>query len=154
MKCPDCNAWLQTWLDSRQAGLEQAPPEVQEHLRECRPCREQLGLAQLLVQGVKKLPVATPPAGLSRRIVDQALSDRADARRRLLRRFRFTMALAASILIMVVVGYVIVPKPHPDQGKGGPIAKEMPKVKEAPVVKVEDARGKVAALTEKVAGKT
>lgn len=175
MNCRDVAPWLQSWLDAPRAGAPLENREVQDHLAGCQSCREQFGAAQRLMEGLRRLPRPVPPAGLSERIVARSLADRAARRRMWQRRLRFTYALAASILVMVIAGYFWEPSP-PKNPAEGPITKieppqqELPKQdgpQEKPVpprVKApepppalakagEEAKDKVAALTGKLFGK-
>ena len=145
MKCHDCEAWIDCWLDAR-ASRPCEPAGLHDHLGECRACRERYQAAQRLLDGVKALPRVTPTPGLTERIVQAALADRVLRRRRLTWRLSFTAALAASIVIMLIGGYFWSPGPKKDD----PVAVKGPSDPPAPAApvlaeKVDEAKGKVAA---------
>jgi hypothetical protein len=174
MNCRDFSSWLDTWLDAHSpAGVESSKeleaPEPQAHIALCPMCREQYTAAQRLMEGLKLLPRVAAPEGFSERMVHRALVDREERRLSLQRRLRFTFALAASILIMVIAGYLWLPGPR--KGNDGPVVKQEPpkiepakddakpkdeKPETAPALaqRVDEATGRVAAFTGKLTDKT
>lgn len=126
MKCLEIKIWLQDWLDAQTPGPEgqrTIEPAAQAHLRQCKTCREQFAAAQRLLEGVKLFSRPMPARDVSRSIVAKALKDRVSRRLKFQRRLRLTIALAASILIMVIAGYIFEPKPA-RENENGPVAKQ------------------------------
>lgn len=161
MSCLEFLSWLQDWLDAPRLAPDEAgpvAPQAQEHLAHCQTCREQYAAARGLMQGVKGLPRVASPAEFTQRVVRRALADRAERRRFFVRRLKFTAVLAASILLMVIAGYIWVPGPRKDREPIALPSKSTEPVKTprdeptqaapAPLAKVVDeAKEKVAALT-------
>jgi len=174
MKCLDIKIWLQNWLDGQAPGADgqrTVEPAAQAHFRQCKACREQFAAAQRMVEGMKLFSRPTSPArDLSRSIVAKALQDRVERRLKFQRRLRLTVALAASILIMVIAGYIFEPGPKKDNGNGVVAKQEAPatdpRKQEAPPEKskedstpalakaLDEAKGTMAALTGKLTDQT
>lgn len=166
MRCLDVKNRLQEWLDER-APASALDPSAQAHLGQCNACREQFAAAQRLVEGVKLFPRPAASSVSSRSIVARVLQDRAHRQLRFQRRLKIIVALAASILIMVISGYILVPGPKKVREPGpfaAPIIPGRPTPKVDPDLKdetppafaktVDEAKGKVAALTEKWTDRT
>jgi hypothetical protein len=99
MNCPDCQDWLQEYLDGLAPGpKEDLPGACDEHLRACAECRELYGAARRLDDGLHLLPPPEPPAELADRVVAEALRERR-ARRALRRVVSGCLAVAASLLL-------------------------------------------------------
>lgn len=100
MISPECQQWLQERLDGQLAPNH---PSVVKHLVECPACREWHAAARLLEDGLRRLPVVSPPVGLVDHLMARVLSDR---RRRLVRRRLLAVtSLAAGVLLVVGMGY-------------------------------------------------
>src|SRR5437762_1999196 len=109
MNCHESQDWLQRRLD----GEALIPsPELKRHLAECRSCHALHASGRALLKGVKAMPAAMPPTDLARRLTALALEDRRVRRRRVRVRLLVTAALAASILIMALVGPFLPPLPR------------------------------------------
>ncbi|MFO0965261.1 MAG: hypothetical protein U0793_06705 [Gemmataceae bacterium] len=157
MKCHECEAWIERWLDATGAARPSEPADLPDHLAECRSCREQYAAAQRLIEGVKALPRVAAPRDFTERIVQRVLADRVERRRRLTWRLSFTAALAASIVLMLIGGYFFAPGPKaPDVAVVSPTPKPEPAPEAPPVLakRVDEAKEKVAALTGKLTEKT
>src|SRR5262245_5989505 len=115
MNCLECQELLQRRLDGEPL---QDRAELDRHLVACPECRERHAAAQVLADGLKLLPRAAPPEGLAQRLAARVLGDRAV---RLRRRVWGGVALAASLLLAAMAGYLwLVPGPP------GPIARIPP----------------------------
>ena len=151
MNCPELHNWLQQVMDGADLPV---PPDAAAHLAQCPACRELESAARLLKGGLQSMPPPQTSALLTQSIVAGILDDRRRRLRRVRRRMVLTFALAASILILMLVGWLnqgpqskkhqsVKNKPTPDEP-------EMPKL----VHRAEDARAAVASLTERVADQT
>ncbi len=106
MNCPECLDLLQGHWD----GTPLVPsPELADHLRRCVSCRAMQVGGQVLLDQLQNLPAPQPPLNFSRRLAEAVLADRQTRRQRARRRFRLTAALAASVLLMAVVGSLLLP---------------------------------------------
>jgi predicted anti-sigma-YlaC factor YlaD len=157
MNCNECQDWLQRRLDGEATP---AAPEWEDHLAHCLTCRGQHQGFQLLLDTVQELKRPTPSPGLAGRIVASVLKDRRARRVRLRVRLATTVALAASLLLAALAGYLWLPKSKtalPDivKKKLAPDPRLPVVVVEAPSLtrSVEEARAAVASLTEKIADK-
>lgn len=168
MNCREVATWLDALLDTQDGSTRDnrgvpAGPELHEHLAACQGCREQHAAAMQLIEGLRLLPRVAPPAGFAQRMVQRALEDRVERRLTLRRRLRYTMALAASILLMVILGFIWVPRnERPNDGQHvkhePPVVtpKEEDKPEAPPVLgkAVDEAKIKVASLTGRLTDKT
>jgi hypothetical protein len=101
MTCHDCQERLQCWLDGDDLG-DQA--DLEAHLRDCSTCRELHQAARQLRAAMRLITAPMPSTDLSRRITGQVL---ADSRRQARLRQRYVvLAMAASVLLTVVGGYI------------------------------------------------
>jgi hypothetical protein len=154
MNCHECQDWLQRRLD----GELHLPPDGEEHLARCPACRGEHHAAQLLLDALQEWQRPAPPAGLAKRIVSGALADRRVRRLRL----ATMVALAASLLLAALAGYLWLPKR--DAASRQDVAKK--EITPAPLPRdaaveipslarsVEEAGAAVAALTEKIADRS
>jgi hypothetical protein len=161
MNCLECQALLQQRLD----GLPTLrTPEFDQHLALCAACRELDAAARLLDHGVRTLPRPIPADTLTTRIVQAALADRDLRRRRVRLRLTMTAALAASLILLMVTGYLLPTKDRKTDNQDvvaqndkaddrQPAPEPAP---QAPVlaVRADEARQAVARLTERVADTT
>jgi hypothetical protein len=108
MTCLECLQLLQRALDREPP---ENPPAFAEHLARCSSCAGWHAAGQALARGLKDMPAPVLAPDFSQRMTRLVLQDRRVRRRRLQRRLRFTMVLAASILIMAVAGYFLMPIP-------------------------------------------
>jgi len=128
MNCLECRELLQRRLDG-----EPLPetPEVEQHMSQCAACREQHVGALRVAAVLRQLPRPVSPAGFTDRIVAAVLEDRRFRRQRMRRRVFVTMALAASVLLMLVAAYVWMPRDQSPQKQD--FVKDQPKKVDAPV---------------------
>jgi hypothetical protein len=127
-------------------------------LAACAECRAQHDAARRLLEGLGALPRPAAPENLGTRIVAGVLRD-LHGRQTLRRRFWIGMSLAASIVLMVLGGYLLF---GPGDDGPGPIAKKdedppKPAPKEKPPALGEslaEARQAVAGLTGRLADTT
>jgi predicted anti-sigma-YlaC factor YlaD len=151
MNCLEFNDRLQKMLDGASVPRDAV---TAAHLGQCPACRELDAAARLLTQGLQSLPRLQPSALLTQSIVSAVFDDRRQRVRRVRQRVALTFALAASIVILMIVGWL-------NQGPQ-PSAKKMaqlpppPQEPEAPklIQRADDARVAVTAWTERVAGQT
>src|SRR5437763_9348818 len=161
MNCLECQDILQRRLDGVPIASSAA---LDAHLAECPLCRQRHAAAARLLQALAAAPQPMPPSDLAGRIVAVVLRDRERRRLRLRRSLYVTMALAASILIMLVVSYFS--RPAVDNGKPqpGPIAAPKQDAVAPPVAQKKDigepgpqkkqAPATLAGVTERLADKT
>jgi hypothetical protein len=81
---------------------------------------------------LRQLPRPVSPAGFADRIVAAVLDDRRYRRQKMRRRVFVTMALAASVLLMLVAAYAWMPRDQSPQKQD--FVKDQPKNVDAPVV--------------------
>ncbi len=107
MNCLECQELLQARLD----GAVAAPsPELDAHLGECMKCRELHACSQLLLDGLKKQAAPKLSTDYTRRVTRTLLDDRARRRRKLRSQLFITAALAASVVVMLLLGYAMLPR--------------------------------------------
>src|SRR6266540_7133073 len=111
MNCLEYTDWLQRMLDGAAAPC---PPDTAVHLAQCPACRELEAAARLLTNGLKALARPQPSALLTQSVVAAVLDDRRQRVRRVRQRMALTFALAASIVILMVVGWLN-QGPRPDE---------------------------------------
>jgi len=163
MSCHDFQDWLQRRLDGEMLPL---PDGLEPHLAGCLSCRSQQHAAQLLLEGVQGLKQPSPPSGLTDAIVARVLADRRERSFRRRRRVAATVALAASLLLAALAGYLWLPQvktvarddvektpqaqfSKPQDESSSPGGTDVPSLAGS----VEEARSAVASLTEKLADK-
>jgi predicted anti-sigma-YlaC factor YlaD len=161
MNCHESLDWLQSRLDGE---MLPAPNGLEQHLSDCALCRPQHQAAQALLEGLHGLKRLAPPEKLSDLIVARVLADRQARRIRWRRRVTTTVALAASLLLAALAGYLWLPVSKNDGRDKLVDVKKAPERQEAPEIvatgapsltrSVEEARLAVAALTEKIADKS
>jgi hypothetical protein len=155
MNCLECRDWLQRRLDG-----EAGAPELEDHLAHCPSCRGQHQGAQLLLDALHESKRPLPSPGLTGRIVANVLADRQARRKRLRVRLATTVALAASVLLAALAGYLWLPKSNtepPEVVKKKLAPEEQPAaVVEAPSLtrSVEEAGAAVASFTERISDKS
>lgn len=94
MNCPDIVAWMLSRLDG---PLDKPTTEVERHLAGCQSCRELFVSAELLTEGLRRLPKPAPPDDLAERIVKQVT--RLQRRTRTARWALWSGSIAAGLLI-------------------------------------------------------
>jgi anti-sigma factor RsiW len=99
MNCSESHDLLQQRLDGEALADRAA---LERHLAQCPDCRTLHAAAGRLEEGLRHISPPVPPPGLGTAIVARALADRRARRRR---RVLGGMALAASLLLAVWVGY-------------------------------------------------
>ena len=113
MNCLECQELLQRRLDGERIASE----ALDRHLSECAACREQHGGAVRLLAGLKRVPKATLPTDFAQSMAAQVMRDRRHRREKMRRRVVLTMALAASVLLMLFAAYYWMPGPGHDEPK-------------------------------------
>jgi hypothetical protein len=158
MNCLECQELLQSRLDG---NLVPASSDFEQHLAGCQSCRQSHTAAVVLLDGLRRLPALEPPLDLSGRLVAAVLRDRQHRQQRTRARVRITFALAASILLMALAGYFLLPERRGDNfGPPGPeIARNVPfpEVEEPgqPLAKsVAEARDAVMSLKDRLTEET
>jgi predicted anti-sigma-YlaC factor YlaD len=154
MNCHECQDWLQRRLDGAAPARSSA---LEQHLAECHSCRTLHASGQALLEGLKAVRSPVPPVHLSERLARMVLQDREVRRRRVRLRLGVTAALAASILVMALVGQFLPPLRHSTGSGHQRIAKEnnevgfgTDKADAFPPLgqSIEDARQAVVSLSE------
>ncbi|MBI3411983.1 MAG: zf-HC2 domain-containing protein [Planctomycetes bacterium] len=156
MNCLEFQELLQRRLDG---VASPDPPELELHLSTCRPCQERHAAALRLLEGVKNLPRPRTPEHLGKRIVSMVLEDRRLRQRRWRVRVMVTSALAASLLVIALSGYYLLPERKTPGPKAAPeiARKDNTNDAEQPAEiakSMEDARNAVTALTGRLADET
>jgi hypothetical protein len=159
MNCPECQDRLQARLDG--AG---GPPsaDLDRHLAQCPECRARFAAAGRLLDGLRSRPRIQPPADFARRAVAGVLEDRARRRALARRRLFVTCTLAASIVVLLLIGYFrmpgdvphgVEPKQPVAENKKSPAPPPAPEPRESPepALRPEEVRVAVAGATEKLA---
>jgi hypothetical protein len=158
MNCPDCHEWLQRRLDGEMLEM----PGVEEHMAGCLSCRQQYQAVRFLFEGLQNLKRPVPPEDLTQRILTSVLADRRARRRRMRLRLTTTFALAASLLVAALAGYLWLPPTKGDPDKEvarntKPLEKNPPiaRAADAPSLtqSVEQAGSAVMSFTERLADK-
>ncbi len=102
MNCLESLDLLQRRLDGERAFADR--PALDAHLASCPECRARHATALRLEEGLRVLPRAVPPPDFARRIGKEVLRERAG--RQFRRRLVVGFALAASLLLAAVGGYL------------------------------------------------
>lgn len=154
MNCLEAQEQLQHRLDGDSAPDSAA---VERHLSECGPCRELFAAAALFLEGLKSLPRSPITAALTKRIVASVDADRRLRIRSFRVRVAITAALAASLLLTALAGFLWLPAAQ----KSGPAPnlarkddKQRPESPPAIAKSMDDARLAVKSLTERLADQT
>lgn len=152
MNCPECQDLLQRRLDGEAlANL----PDFERHLADCPACREQHQAALRLLDALRAVAKLALPDTLGPRIVFAVLRDRRTRQRR----WWTGLAVAASLLLMALAGYLWW-RPGDPQPKDDPIAKGKADAKALVQVEpslnqsLDEARRAVGALTNRLAETT
>jgi hypothetical protein len=142
-------------------GAESAPtPAIEHHWSECATCREQHAAMLRLLEGVRQLPVAALDPGFAHTMTQRVLRDRRQRQVKMRRRVLVTMALAASILFLLLVGYGMMPptpadNPPPLVQTGQPGNNPVPPPPaESKRPRKHEPRNAIASLSERWAGTT
>ncbi|MBI1830160.1 MAG: hypothetical protein HYR84_01770 [Planctomycetes bacterium] len=152
MKCLECRELLQRRLDGEAIPVQTLEP----HLSECSACREQHVAAQQMLDALQQQAPPTLPADFAHRMTAQVVEDRQERHDKLRRRVWLTLALAASVLIVMVLAYYWMPRsenqPTPpiitdNSKKGAPAPRRVDDPKDAP--KRAEAPSALAALTDR-----
>lgn len=168
MNCLECQDLLQRRLD----GTASPAGEVEHHLSQCPSCREQFAAAGLLLEALKTIPRPVLPPLFARAVAGAVLRDRVQRHRKMRRRLLLTAALAASVLLILLAGYLWLPGEPRGTDGGGPVADggskqhpvpprplptpPQPETKEPkrPATTPEEPRHALASLTERLADST
>jgi len=162
MNCLECQKLLQRRLDRESFVFSS---ELDEHLALCPACREYHAAVPGFLNGLQTLTLPLVPPGFSQRMTKLVVEDRLLRRRRTRLRLLMTGTLAASVTIMVLAGYWLIPHPgNPkSQSNNGMVIAPNDKSKKNPVEprqdapqltnSVIDARNAFATLSERWAAK-
>ncbi len=129
MNCLECQELLQQKLD----GAATAPSlEFDAHLGICMKCRELHAGAQLLLDGLRKQASPKLPVDFVKRTTAMVFGDRRERRQKVRSRLYITAALAASVIVMVLFAYAMLPRsPVPAPKNNDGLAKQ-------DAIKIED----------------
>jgi predicted anti-sigma-YlaC factor YlaD len=150
MNCLEYREWLQQELDG---AVAPAPAAAAEHLSACVECRALAAAARDFETGLAALPRPQPAPLLTASIVTAVLDDRRQRMRLARRRVVFTLGLAASILFLMLLGwlYRLPTSSKNDLAKNDRSSDPgLPQLE----LRADEARAAVTALTERVAGQT
>jgi hypothetical protein len=120
MNCLECQELLQERLDGQSVPDSQ---DLDAHLSHCANCRDQHAAALRLLEGLKEMPRPTPRPGFAQAIAATIINDRRQRRDKMRGRVLVTMALAASVLLMLFMAYYWIPRPNENTS----VAKDGPK---------------------------
>lgn len=109
MNCLECQDLLQRRLDGESIDT----PALERHLHDCSACREQHAGAIRLLEGLRELPRPSLPTGFAKALAGEVIRDRRRRRDHLRRRVYLTVALAASVMAILLVGYNWLPRTQP-----------------------------------------
>jgi hypothetical protein len=107
MNCLECEALLQKRLDGAPSSNSDA---LAAHLSECAKCRENHSAAQQMQDALAQLPKPRLAPDFAKKLASQVMHDRRHRQDKMRRRVLVTMALAASVLLMLVMAYLWVPR--------------------------------------------
>lgn len=152
MNCLECQDLVQQRLDGKPIA---APDALEHHLEHCTDCRDQHAAALRLLEGIQQLPKFTLPTTFAQDIAAQVMQDRRQRRARTQRRIYVTLALAASVLLVLFAAYWRMPRTQLDKPKEEIARKNE---KPAPIVPPEprkdETKNAFASLTERLADTT
>lgn len=160
MNCLECQELLQKRLDGEPIAASET---LDRHLSECAACRELHGGAICLLEGLKRMPQPKPAPGFAHDLAAQVIRDRRHRREKMRRRVFLTVALAASVMVILLLAYQWMPRTGPQQKQD--IAKEQPKKQLPPKIAPEakhvakhvakhEPRNALTAMTERWADTT
>src|SRR5207247_6179358 len=152
MNCLECQELLQRRLDGE---LPADSAALEQHLRVCPTCREQHQSAQVLLDGLRAAVPPMPPEYLAPRIIAAVVQDQR-MQLRFRRRVWTGLAVAASLLLMALAGYLWFPRDRNDPGPDVIGKKDNRPKEEAPSLgrSMEEARAAMTNLTERLADRT
>ena len=155
MNCLECRELLQKRLD----GEPVVAAALEQHMNQCAKCREQHAGALRLLEAMKALPNPKLAFGFTQALVAQVMQDRRQRLQKIRRRVFVTMALAASVLVMLMLAYYWLPplsrnnEPQP-KSPFVEVPKEKPLPKEPKESKKQEPRNALTALTDRWADTT
>ncbi|MSU77809.1 MAG: hypothetical protein EXS16_06905 [Gemmataceae bacterium] len=127
MNCLECQELLQQKLD----GAATAPSsEFDAHLGSCMKCRELHAGAQRLLDVIQKQVPPKLPVDFAKRTAAMVLGDRRERRRKVRSRLFITAALAASVIVMVLFAYAMLPRSPMPKGNDGLAKQDAIKIEE------------------------
>src|SRR5205809_335912 len=103
MNCLECQELLQRRLDGERLST---PEALEQHWNQCATCREQHTAALRLLEGLPHLPKPMLAANFAQSMAAEVLHDRRQRQHKMRRRVFVTMALAASVVLMLLAAYV------------------------------------------------
>src|ERR1017187_2765388 len=113
MNCLECQELLQRRLDGERIAAE----ALDRHLSECATCRELHAGAVRLLDGLKRMPRPALAPNFAQAIVAEVRWDRRQRQEKTRRRVMLTMALAASVLLILFAAYSWLPQSVKDEPK-------------------------------------
>ncbi|HZZ79694.1 MAG TPA: zf-HC2 domain-containing protein [Gemmataceae bacterium] len=122
MNCPECQDLLQQRMDGEATPTSDA---LERHLSECSACRELHSGATILLEGLKKMPLPRLAPDFARTMTAEILHDRRQRRAKMGRRILVTVAMAASVVLLLLLAYRWIPgaqKPHAPNPIPNPMA--------------------------------
>lgn len=148
MNCRECQDLLQMCFDQRRLTV---PAGAQEHVRECDACRGNFAAAHALFAGLAQLTAPEPPVTMSAKVAAAVLADRRVRRRIAAYRWYATVSLAACVLLLVAIGWLM-PRPQETTIVQNPGPNKIePKSEPTPLARsADDAQNAVASLTRSV----
>lgn len=135
MNCLEFQDLLQQRLDGATVALS---ADCESHLRQCPTCRALQQSSHALMAGLRLLPAPSLPADFAKRMALLVMDDRRLRVRRRRMHVLVTGALAASLLMMMLAGYFLLPVARNTSTHNGAIAKKHADDK-APVARTDHA---------------
>ena len=111
MNCLECQDLLQKRLDGEASAGADA---LEQHLNQCPACREQQVAALRLLDGLKSMAKPQPAPDFAATMTATVLRDRRHRHEKMRRRVVLTVALAASVMFMLVIAYSWMPRTPTD----------------------------------------
>jgi hypothetical protein len=154
MECSEFQHELQRRLDGDGTG---DGADIERHLAVCSSCRELQALSSRLIQALDGQVAPVPPGGMNDRIVSLVLRE-ASARQQARKRWKRRLAVAASLLLAVALGYSLW-QSRPRSGSSDPDAlvktEEKPTPSQArPSLNIQEAGNTLVALVNRTADET
>lgn len=156
MNCLECRELLHKRLDGEPIAQE----AIEQHLSQCAVCRDQHAGALRLLESLKKTPAPQLPVNFASAITAEIMHDRRQRQQKMRRRVFATIALAASVLFLLILAYNWMPRtniepgPKNDLVKDGPKKTQPPPKEEPKHVDKHEPRSPITALTDRWADTT
>jgi hypothetical protein len=158
MKCLECQEVLQKRLDGERVPANDA---LERHLSECPACRDLHAGAARLLEGLKQIPQPKLAPDFARSLTSQVVQDRRERRAKMGRRVFVTIALAASVVLILLLTYHWVPRQQHDEKHPSPNLAKEHKAPPTPMVTPKQVpepkpapRNALTSLTDRIADTT